>query len=324
MREVAAAAAVSTQTVSRVLNGHPYIRPETRDRVLEAVTRLGYRVNNAARTLGTRSTRTLGVLASDAALYGPSVGIAALDAAAREHGHWIATAYSDAGSESSVIAAADRLLDQGVDGIIVLAPHLATSAALRRAHPDIRIGALHEGPGAARQTAGAAAAVEHLVELGHRRIARVAGPAAWSEAVSREAGAVAALEAAGLDTTLRWEGDWTARTAFALARDVADAVSDDRGPTAVVVANDQMALGVIAGLRAAGVEVPARASVTGFDDNPDAAFYRPSLTTVRVDVQGEARRVVGEVLGIAGAGAGDSEPHAPVLIPRASTRAPRP
>ncbi|TQK20636.1 LacI family transcriptional regulator [Microbacterium sp. SLBN-154] len=319
MREVAAAAGVSPQTVSRVLNDHPHIRPETRARVLETVSRLGYRVNNAARTLGTRSTRTLGVLASDATLYGPAVGIAALDAAAREQGRWIATAYADADSESSVIAAADRLLTQGVDGIIVLAPHLTTSAALRKAHPDVRMAALHEGEGAERQAEGAAAAVRHLIGLGHRRIARLAGPAAWSEAVSREAGAVAALTEAGLDTTLRWEGDWTAATAAGLSRAIAAAAREPDGPTAVVAANDQMALGLISGLRAAGVEVPGSVSVTGFDDNPDAAFYRPALTTVRLDVAGEARRAVAEVLGEI-----DAPPHpaAPTLVPRASTTRP--
>ena len=81
VRDVARAAGVSTQTVSRVINEQPNIRPETRDRVLAAIAALGYRVNNAARSLGTRTTRTLGVIASDATLYGPAVGIAALETA---------------------------------------------------------------------------------------------------------------------------------------------------------------------------------------------------------------------------------------------------
>src|SRR4051812_42946946 len=81
VRDVARLAGVSSQTVSRVINEHPHIRPETRARVVEAMTALDYRVNNAARALGTRTTRTLGVIASDAALYGPAVGIAALEAA---------------------------------------------------------------------------------------------------------------------------------------------------------------------------------------------------------------------------------------------------
>ena len=316
VREVARAAGVSTQTVSRVLNEHPNIRPETRDRVLRAIADLGYRVNNAARTLGTRTTRTLGVIASDATLYGPAVGIAALEAAARDAGRWIATAYADASDEASVRDAGDRLLGQGVDGLIVLAPHAATLTALTGAHPGVAIAALHTGPGAEQQEAGAALAIAHLVDLGHRRIGRVAGPEEWLEARSREAGMRRALEDAGVDPEPRWSGDWTAAAGAALAGRIAAAVRAG-GPTAVAVANDQMALGLIAGLREAGVDVPGDVSIVGFDDNPDAAFYRPALTTVGLDLAGEARRAVAAVLG-----APPSVVGAPRLVVRASTAVP--
>ncbi|WP_194396532.1 LacI family DNA-binding transcriptional regulator [Microbacterium atlanticum] len=318
VRDVARAAGVSTQTVSRVLNQQPNIRPETRDRVEQAIAALGYRVNNAARALGTRTTRTLGVIASDATLYGPAVGIAALEAAARGSGRWIATAYADASDEASVRDAADRLLGQGVDGLIVLAPHAATLPALVDAHAGIAVAALHSGSGAAAQEAGAELAVSHLVTLGHRRIARFAGPEDWLEARSREAGALRALAAAGVEPGPRWTGDWTAAAGDALAGDVAAAVRSADGPTAVAVANDQMALGLIAGMRRAGLEVPGDVSVAGFDDNPDAAYYRPALTTVGIDLTGEARRVVAEVLG-------ESPPRVapPRLVVRASTAPPR-
>jgi len=316
VREVARAAGVSTQTVSRVLNEHPNIRPETRDRVLRAIADLGYRVNNAARTLGTRTTRTLGVIASDATLYGPAVGIAALEAAARDAGRWIATAYADASDEASVRDAGDRLLGQGVDGLIVLAPHAATLTALTGAHPGVAIAALHTGPGAAQQEAGAALAISHLVDLGHRRIGRVAGPEEWLEARSREAGMRRALEEAALESEPHWSGDWTAAAGAALAGRIAAAVRAG-GSTAVAVANDQMALGLIAGLREAGVDVPGDVSIVGFDDNPDAAFYRPALTTVGLDLAGEARRAVAAVLGAGAQGAA-----APRLVVRASTAGP--
>lgn len=318
VRDVAREAGVSTQTVSRVINEHPHIRPETRDRVLAAIDRLDYRVNNAARALGTRTTRTLGVIASDATLYGPAVGIAALEAAARDAGRWIATAYADASREASVRDAAERLLGQGVDGLIVLAPHAATLSALTDAHPGTAVSALHTGPGADRQADGAALAVAHLVALGHRRIGRVSGPEEWLEARSREAGARRALADAGLEPGPRWVGDWTAAAGAALAPHVAAAVRGADGPTAIAVANDQMALGLMAVLREAGLEVPRDVSVTGFDDNPDAAYYRPALTTVGLDLAGEARRAVAEVLGAAA-----REAAAPRLIVRASTAAPR-
>ncbi|WP_106814974.1 LacI family DNA-binding transcriptional regulator [Microbacterium timonense] len=318
VRDVARAAGVSTQTVSRVLNDHPNIRPETRDRVLRAITSLGYRVNNAARTLGTRTTRTLGVIASDATLYGPAVGIAALEAAIRDAGRWIAAAYADASAEASVREAADRLLAQGVDGLIVLAPHAATLSALTEANPGTPITALHTGPGAVRQEQGAALAISHLVDLGHRRIGRVAGPPEWLEARSREAGMARALREAGIADGPLWSGDWTAASGAALAADIAAHVQAPGGPTAVAAANDQMALGLIAGLRERGLDVPNDVSVVGFDDNPDAAYYRPALTTVGLDLRGEARRAVAEVLGGPAA-----EAAPPRLVVRASTATPR-
>src|SRR6478609_194164 len=137
VRDVARLAGVSSQTVSRVINEHPHIRPETRSRVLDAMAALDYRVNNAARALGTRTTRTLGVVASDATLYGPSAGIGALEAAAREVGRWVATAYADAADAASVEGAARHLLGQGVDGIIVVAPHARTLPILGELTPGV-------------------------------------------------------------------------------------------------------------------------------------------------------------------------------------------
>jgi DNA-binding LacI/PurR family transcriptional regulator len=321
MREVAAQAGVSTQTVSRVLNDHPHIRPETRARVLAAADALGYRMNNAARALGTASTRTIGVIASDAALFGPAVGIAALEAAARATGRWITTAYADGSDVAAVTDAVEHLLTQGVDGIAVVAPHTASLDALERADLGVPVATLHGGAGAARQTEGAGLAVEHLVQLGHERIAVLAGPSAWSEAIVRERGANEALARHGLTAAARWEGDWSASTAAALAGDVAEAVASAGGPTAIAVANDQMALGLIAGLRERAVEVPHDVSVTGFDDNPDAGYYLPALTTVRLDLSGEARRCIDELLGAAAAdGAGGQvSPDPPQLIARASS-----
>jgi DNA-binding LacI/PurR family transcriptional regulator len=319
VRDVARVAGVSPQTVSRVLNGHASIRDDTRARVLEAVATLGYRMNNAARSLGTRTTRTLGVVASDAALYGPSAGIAALESAARAHGRWIATAYADAADPASVVAAVQHLLSQGVDGIILVAAHLRTSEAVAAARPGVPVVALHDGAGTDRQAEGAALAVRHLVALGHRRIAEVSGPADWTEAVARSRGVAAALAEAGLEAAGRWAGDWSAAAGAAVAAAVADAVGRPSGPTAVVTANDQMALGLIAGLRARGVDVPAGVSVAGFDDNPDAAFYRPALTTVRLDLSGEAHRVVAAVIGEPDSAA---SPAPPRLIERASTAPP--
>lgn len=318
VREVAVRAGVSTQTVSRVINAHPHIRPETRARVVAAMEDLGYRVNNAARSLGTATTRTLGALASDASLYGPSVGIAALEAAAREAQRWVATAHADAGDPVAVATAVEHLLLQGVDGIVVVSPHTRTLEIARSAAAAVRVAAMHSGGGADRQGEAAALVVGDLVARGHRRFARLTGPADWSEAAARDGGVSAALAGAGLPQGDRWTGDWSAASGFAAAEEIAATVRVPGGPTAVVVANDQMALGLIAGLAAAGLRVPDDVSVTGFDDNPDAAFYRPALTTVRLDLAGEARRALAEALAFPDVAA----PASPTLIARASTGAP--
>jgi DNA-binding LacI/PurR family transcriptional regulator len=318
VRDVAARAGVSTQTVSRVINDHPHIRPETRERVRAAMAELGYRVNNAARSLGTATTRTLGVVASDATLYGPSVGIAALAAAARERDRWIATAYADAADEPSVRSALDHLLAQGVDGLVVLAPHARTLEIAREAAAGVPVVALHSDAGAQRQSDGAALAVDHLVALGHRRIGRLSGPADWMESTARDTGVDRGFAAHGLGDAGRWRGDWSAAAGRAAAVSIAPAVQAAGGPTAVVAANDQMALGLIAGLDAAGIPVPHRVSVVGFDDNPDAAFYRPALTTVRLDLAGEARRAVAVALGLPP----EVDPDPPRLAVRSSTAPP--
>ncbi|GAA1700440.1 LacI family DNA-binding transcriptional regulator [Microbacterium sediminicola] len=295
VRDVARVAGVSTQTVSRVINDHPNIRVETRERVLAAIAELDYRVNNAARTLGTASTRTIGVIASDAELYGPAVAIAALEQAARDGGRWIATAHADASDPLAVADAAQNLLAQGVDGIIVVAAHARTLPVLEAADLGVPFAAMHAGSGADAQADAAATVVSHLVDLGHRRIGRLAGPEDWLEESARATGHTHGLEAHRLRSAALWRGDWSARSAAHVAAQVALAVRTG-AVTAVAAANDQMALGLIAGLRAQGIRVPEDVSVTGFDDNPDAAYYVPALTTVRIDIAGEAQRCVGEVI----------------------------
>ncbi len=311
MREVAEAAGVSPQTVSRVLNDYPGIRDATRERVLAAVAALDYRVNNAARALGTSLTRTVGVVASDAVLHGPSAGIAALERAARARGRWITTAYTASDDPAAVHDAVRHLLDQGVDGIVLVAAHTQTPLT----GYDVPLVPLY-GVSGERQRAAAALVVEHLADLGHRRIVEVAGPADWREARSRTAGVADVVARRGLERVGAVAGDWSAASGSALAEAVVASVRD--GATAVAVANDQMALGLMAALAVRGIRAPDDVSVTGFDDNPDAAFYTPALTTVRLDVEGEAAEAVAHVLG-----EDPGPPADPVLVPRASTAPPR-
>ena len=321
VREVAARAGVSRQTVSRVLNDHPDVAEATTARVRQAMDELGYRMNNAARALGTRRSRTLGVLASDALQYGPSRSIAAIESAARGAGYWVSAAFADAADDAAVIAALDHLTAQGVEGIVVVAPHARTLAVLDTVQIDAPVVTLHSaGRGVAGlsvdQAAGARLAVAALADAGHTRIAHLAGPADWLEAESRAEGFAAELAARGLAAGPVIAGDWSAGSGYAAVQEVRAA-----GVTAVFAANDQMALGLLGGLHEAGLAVPGDISVVGFDDVPDAAYYWPRLTTVRQDFDELARRAVAAVIG-------ESEPAtlapvAPELILRASVAPPR-
>jgi DNA-binding LacI/PurR family transcriptional regulator len=319
VRDVARLAGVSAQTVSRVINDDARVRETTRRRVREAMATLDYRINNAARALGTNQTRTLGVVVSDAALYGPAAGVTALEAAARAAGRWIATAYAHAADRDSVDAAVHHLIAQGVDGIILVAQNVGTVEQLSHAAPGVPVVALHHGQGTAAQTLGARLVVDHLAALGHRRLARLGGPEGWVEESARRAGFEDASREHGMTITDQWAGNWSAASGAKVAADVVRALAGPVPPTAVVVANDQMALGLMTSLASAGCRIPADISITGFDDNPDAAHYRPALTTVRVDIAWEARRCVAQVLGHAAA---DVVGAVPRLVVRASSGPP--
>lgn len=320
MRDVAALAGVSRQTVSRVLNEHPDVAESTRERVERAMGELGYRMNNAARALGTRRSRTLGILASDALQFGPSRSIAAIEAAARAAGYWVSAAFADADDTSSVSAAVDHLVAQGVEGILVVAPHARTLRMLDAVTIGVPIVTLHSAGHDPRgvgvdQVAGARLAVGALADAGHTRIAHLAGPADWLEAESRAEGFAAELAARGLDPVLTVVGDWTARAGFEASSALREA-----GATAVFAANDQMALGLIGALHAEGVAVPGEISVVGFDDLPEAAYAWPRLTTVRQDFDELARRAVAAV--IAGDAAASAASIVPELVVRDSIASP--
>ncbi|MEV7619647.1 LacI family DNA-binding transcriptional regulator [Microbacterium sp. NPDC089321] len=323
VREVAALAGVSRQTVSRVLNEHPEVATATRERVLAAMAELGYRMNNAARALGTRRSRTLGVLASDALQYGPSRSIAAIEASAREAGYWVSAAFADAGDAAAVVSAVEHLVAQGVEGIVVVAPHAGTLEALDELRTGVPVVTLHSSDRGARglsvdQVAGARLAVAALADAGHTRIAHLAGPADWLEAESRADGFTAEIAARGLEPGPVLAGDWSAGSGYSAVAEIRDS-----GVTAVFAANDQMALGLLGGLHEAGLSVPGDISVVGFDDVPDAAYYWPKLTTVRQDFDELARRAVAALLGGADAAASDLAPVEPVLVRRDSIAAPR-
>jgi DNA-binding LacI/PurR family transcriptional regulator len=284
MYDVARLAGVSHQTVSRVINGSPKVRPETRERVLAAMQKLDYRPNPVARALVTGRSQTLGVVTFDTALYGPASTLVGFERAAHAAGYFVSIVSLESLERIAVVRAVERLRTLGVDGLVVIAG-AATSSAFLDLPRDLPVVAVEASDdygvpvAAIDQYQGARLATEHLLELGHATVHHLAGPADWHEAQGRIAGWRDALDDAGARGTAPVRGDWSARSGYELGARLLDLPD----LTAVFVANDQMALGLLRLLHENDREVPGDVSVVGFDDIPDAEFFTPPLTTVRQD-----------------------------------------
>ncbi|MDY0812731.1 LacI family DNA-binding transcriptional regulator [Kitasatospora purpeofusca] len=323
MADVAKLAGVSHQTVSRVLNGAPHVRPDTRDRVLAAIRELDYRPNSAARALVTRRSQTLGVVSFDSTLYGPAAMLDGIERAARGAGYFVSVTSLRSLDGRSVQEAVDRLRDQGVDGIVVIAPQTSAVSAVARISSSVPLVAVGSGNQAqvpmvsVGNRSGAEAAARHLLDLGHRTVHHLAGPANWLESQDREEGWRRTLEQAGAPVPSVERGDWSARSGYRAGLRIAE-LSD---VTAVFCANDQMALGLLCALHETGRPIPGDISVVGFDDIPEAAYFTPPLTTVRQDFGELGRRalelLVEELGGLAHAGTHDF--IAPELVLRRSS-----
>jgi len=292
MADVARLAGVSHQTVSRVLHDSPNVRRETRDRVLSAIRQLDYRPNTMARALVTGRSKTLGVISPDTTFYGPASTLFGISQAAHDAGYAVNIVSLRSLSRDMVLGAIQQLRDQGVDGVAVIAPLRSSIDALRHVQPDFAVVAVESGQSGSipvatvDQVAGAAAATRHLLNLGHKTVWHVAGPVDWQEAEERIAGWKAALKAQNAAVPALLRGDWTPRSGY----DLGDKLLKIKELTAVFVANDQMALGLLRRLHEAGREVPRDISVVGFDDIPEAAYFTPALTTVRQDFSELGRR----------------------------------
>lgn len=328
IRDVARLAGVSHMTVSRVLNDSPNVSEQARARVVNAIDELRFRPSSTARALAHGRTRTLGVLdATGGLLYGPSRTISAIELAGRDLGYSVMIAAVDAADLASVHSALEHLLDQDAAGVIVIGPSAHTHDAVAEAAPRVPVMTMHgthEGDGFIGQTLGVQAAVDHLLQLGHTRIAHIAGPAEWSEAESRRRGFIASLQAAGLEPAAIVPSDWSADAGYGAGQQLLR----DADATAVVCANDQIALGLLHAAAEAGIPVPGRLSIVGFDDTPESRHFSPPLTTLRQDFTEIGRRAVASIVEALAGGRSAAEhvaePLVPELIVRASTAKFRP
>lgn len=318
MYDVADRAGVSHQTVSRVLNDFPGIRPETRDRVLAAIADLGYRPNKAARALVTSRSRAIGVLVPATTDFGPTSSLHAIERAVRQAGYQPLVTSTPLEADA-VGESLDFLLDQSIEALVAIAPYRVVLDRLRDLHPQLPVVTLQTGDAGAGidQAAGARLAVRHLVGLGHRAIQQLAGPDDFLEAGVRRRAVDEELAAHGLTPLPVLKGDWSADSGYAAG------ASLHPDATAVVCGNDQMALGLIHALADAGRGVPRDVSVVGFDDIPESAHSLPPLTTIHQDFEEVGRRAVAALIQLLDAGADlSTDPIVPTLIVRGSTAAP--
>ncbi len=285
--DVAKLAGVSHQTVSRFIKGYQGIRPATREKVVSALDQLGYRPNLTARSLKSGRSHRIAALTHEINQIGPSRIVQGASMAARQAGYLLDIIALDMGDPAAIQDALDLAAQLDVAGVLALASTDELAEAFQ--HTDFRVPVVFAaevsdsvaGHPSELTSAGFPALITHLRSLGHERILHIAGPTTWSAARNRTQAFESTLRANGLLAVGNLSGDWSASSGYRAIRDAPHLF----GATAVVASNDQMALGAILALTEAGLRVPDDVSVTGIDDIPEAAFFRPPLTTLRLDFE---------------------------------------
>ncbi|MBK8229393.1 MAG: LacI family DNA-binding transcriptional regulator [Candidatus Eisenbacteria bacterium] len=296
IRDVARVAGVSIATVSRVYNGSARVSDETRRKVRAVAAKMDYWPNGAARSLTTARTHSLGVLLPD--LYGEffSEVIRGIDHGARQAKYQILVSSSHADSDALVVAS--RSMHGRIDGLIAMAPDVASTAAIKqiaRNFPVVLLNPRVEVEGcyaiSIANFEGAHTMVRHLIAQGHERIAILKGPHGNVDAEERLRGYRSALRESGIHPLpeLEFDGDFTEASGHRRAKEI---LALEGLPTAVFAVNDYMAIGLLSALRDAGVRVPEDIAVTGFDNIAISQYLSPPLTTVQVDAYELGQRAV--------------------------------
>ncbi|MEU4422278.1 LacI family DNA-binding transcriptional regulator [Actinoplanes sp. NPDC024001] len=323
IRDVAAAAGVSYQTVSRVLNNAPRVRAETRQLVLDAMERLQYRPNRAARALGSGRASAVTVVTSNTTLYGYAGVLQGVEEAGRLLELTVGVRVVESDTAEHVRQAVDYVTDPSCGNVIVVAFDPAGSGVLRAMPEDVPMVAATEAgglPGLDRrmifldERQAAADATRHLLDLGHETVHHVAIPSEVPTS-ARQGGWRATLEQAGAVVPEVLSAGWDLASAYRAGQQLAG----DPRVTAILCGNDDTALAVRRALYEAGRDVPGDVSIVGFDDVPGAAYWTPALTTVRMDFVGLGRACVAALT--EDAAPVDVDP--PHLVVRESTASPR-
>jgi len=293
IRDVAAAAGVSHQTVSRVLNDRPDVAEETRSRIWQIIKELNYQPSAIARSLIRQHSLTLGIVTAGLKYVGPSRTLNGITKQAEELGYTLLLKELRSFHANDIHPLLNSLLERRVDGILWAVPEVGDNRAwLEERLDDLSVPmifmTMQARPGvtvvAIDNYAGGRLATDHLLQQGYRNIGHISGPLDWWEARQRKAGWQDALLAAGVPAgNLRaQEGNWSSTSG---EQAVGRLLDNYPQMDAVFVGNDQMALGVLQAACRLNIQVPQQLAVVGFDGLSDAAHYWPPLTTIRQDLR---------------------------------------
>ena len=322
LEDVARLAGVSRSTVSRVINDHPNVRPETRERVWQAIHRSGYRPHAVARSLVTRRTQIIGMVIPEAVTtlftdpFFPLLLRGATEACNAHHYQLLLSLFDDPAGQGEIY---QRVLRNGyLDGVIVASASQDDPLIPKLLHDRIPFVSVGRHPNErthyvdADNVTGARMAVEHLIRLGHRRIATITGRLDMTAGQDRLEGYRQALQAhhVPVEERLVVEGDFTESSGTVGMQRLLPA-----SPSAVFVASDMMAIGALKALRQAGWQVPQDIALASFDDIPVASAIEPTLTTVRQPIERMGSMAVDLLLSVL---EGPSEEEAPahrIILP---------
>lgn len=286
IRDVAAAAGVSHQTVSRVINKSERVNEETRIKVETAIEKLGYQPNAIARFMAKGRTKTLACFSPNLTDYTYAHIIEGAEFEARNAGYFLMSASAPDMDTFSMLVE-QLVASRRTEGLLLINPFMDDRYhQLPEMSPIVFVGARSsqismDSVFLDDEEAGCIA-IRHLLELGHRSIAMITGPMVEDCCRDRQTGYISCLENAGIafDAKKVIEGDWSATSGFQAVQTLIEKKIEF---SAIFAQNDRMAVGAIRALREAGKSVPDDVSVIGFDDMPLASYYDPALTTIRQD-----------------------------------------
>jgi len=292
IRDVAEAAGVSTQTVSRVANGHPDVASGTREHVQAVIEKLGYQPSKLARSLIQGQSYSLGVVSYGLGLYGPSLLLEGIQEAAVKAGYSLMLKILENAEAHNAEKILRDILSYHVDGILWAVPEIGQNRDwIQQAlhHVSIPIVFLNAQPRPNLITAvidnkfGGNIATQHLLDQGRKKIGIITGPMEWWEARQRELGWREALAENGrtVDESYITNGDWTPSSG---ERSIRLLLEWHPEMDAVFVCNDQMALGAMKVARQMGRRIPEDLAFVGYDDIPEAPYFTPALSTIRQDI----------------------------------------